>query len=113
MAQYDPIPDPPRPEDRNDDHAETQSESETGELSFDDLPFALHGSADDTPFVRKLQERVETALRESEGESPDAAIRAAESEEIQPWSPRIQALCIMGGSALCWAVILTPVLLLL
>jgi hypothetical protein len=36
---------------------------------------------------------------------------AGDAETVERWSPRVQVLCIMGGSALCWAVIVAPFLL--
>ena len=86
---------------------EDTSEEESGELSFDDLPLAKPGPPAETPFVHELQERVRAALEEpSTKTEPDDDV-----EQIDRWPPPVQFLCIMGGSALCWAVILTPFLL--
>ena len=98
MSQQDPIREPSPRDDRNIDRAEASPDAETGELGFDDLPFAGAARPDEAPFVHKLQERAENAADR-------------DVETIERWSPRVQALCIMGGSALCWAVILAPFLL--
>ncbi len=97
MSQQGPIREPPR-DDRNIDPSEASSDAEAGELSFDDLPFAGPAQPDEAPFVHKLQERAENAADR-------------DVETIERWSPRVQVLCIMGGSALLWAVILAPFLL--
>ena len=106
MSQQEKIPELPR-EDRNIDRAEASSDAEAGELSFDDLPFAGPARPDETPFVLKLQERAEAAVNEPSAENA----ADGEFETIERWSPRVQVLCIMGGSALLWAVILAPFLL--
>lgn len=111
MSQQGPIREPPQ-EDRKVDSAEASSDAEAGEISFDDLPFAGRARDDEAPFVHKLQERAETASHDPAAQNT-AQKNAAdmEAETIERWSPRVQMLCIMGGSALCWAVILTPFLL--
>ena len=107
MSQQEEIPDPPPQEDRNIDRAEASSDAEAGELSFDDLPFAGPARPDEAPFVHKLQERAENAVHEPSAENA----ADGDVETIKRWSPRVQVLCIMGGSALLWAVILAPFLL--
>ena len=102
MSQQRPIRESP-PDDRNTDHSEASSSTEAGDLSFDDLPFAGPTPPDQAPFVHELQERAEQASHEPSAENT--------VETFERWSPRIQVLCIMGGSALCWAVILAPFLL--
>ncbi len=106
MSQQEKIPESPR-EDRNIDRSEASSDAEAGELSFDDLPFAGSARPDEAPFVHKLQERAEAAVNEPSAENA----ADGEFETIERWSPRVQVLCIMGGSALLWTVILAPFLL--
>ncbi len=106
MSHQGPIRETP-PDDRNTDHSETSSDAEAGEISFDEVPFAGAARTDQAPFVHELQERAEKAGQEpSPKNAADGSV-----ESIERWPPRIQALCIMGGSALCWAVILAPFLL--
>lgn len=84
-----------------------ESRGPAGELSFDDLPHTRPRPPDETPYVHKLQERVAAALDDVRAEvASDGA-----AETIERWPLQVQALCILGGSALCWAVILTPFLL--
>ncbi len=107
MSQREPNQEPPPRDDEAIDRDEDSSDAEAGELSFDDLPFANPTGSGRAPFVRELQKRAETAVHE-----PAAADATdGDVETIERWSPRVQALCIMGGSALCWAVILAPFLL--
>ncbi len=107
MSQQGPIREPPPRDDRNIDRTEAPSDVETDQLGFDDLPFASPARPDEAPFVHKLQERAENAVN-----VPSAETAAdGDVETIERWSPRVQLLCIMGGSALCWAVILAPFLL--
>lgn len=107
MSQHDPIENQPRPDDKSIDRAENSQDTEPGELSFNDLARARPDAPDATPFVHKLQERVEAALREPSAEAdPDD-----DAETIERWPRQVQFLCIMGGSALCWAVVLAPFLL--
>ena len=107
MSQKEKIPEPPPRDDRNIDSSEASSDAEAGELSFDDLPFAGPARPDEAPFVHKLQERAENAVNEPSAESA----ADGDVETIERWSPRVQVLCIMGGSALLWAGILAPFLL--
>jgi hypothetical protein len=117
MSQQGPIREPPPQEDRKIDSAETSSDAEAGELSFDDLPFAGRARDGKAPFVHKLQERAEGAIHAPADQNAThkntAQKNTADSgeEAIERWSPRVQMLCIMGGRALCWAVILMPFLL--
>lgn len=107
MSQHDPIGDQPRRDDDGIGRAENSQDTESGELSFDDLARARPGPPDATPFVHALQERVEAALGEpSAGEAADD-----DAETVERWPRQVQFICIMGGSALCWAVILAPFLL--
>ncbi len=106
MSQQGPIRELP-PDDRSTEHSETSSDAEAGELSFDDLPFTGSAPPDQAPFVHELQERAEKAGHEpSPKKADDGTV-----ETIERWPPPVQVLCIMGGSALCWAVILAPFLL--
>ncbi len=107
MSQHDPIEDQPRRDDKSIDRAENSQDTESGELSFDDLARTRPDAPDATPFVHKLQERVEAALREPASEE----VSDDDPETIERWPRPVQFLCIMGGSALCWAVILAPFLL--
>lgn len=114
MSQHEQVPEPPRGAESTEPREASRSEPE-GELSFDDLPLAGKGRADQTPFVHTLQKRAGSAL---DAAAPDEAAEAApddvteaDFETIERWSPRVQLLCIMGGSALCWAVIVAPFLL--
>jgi len=109
MSQQGPIREPPPQEDRKIDSAETSSDAEAGELSFDDLPFAGRARDGKAPFIHKLQERAEGAIHAPGDQNATHKNTADSGEEaIERWSPRMQMLCIMGGRALCWAVILTP-----
>ena len=98
---------PRRRDDEAIDRDEDSADAEAGQLSFDDLPFANPTGSGRAPFVRELQKRAETSVHEPA--AADATDRDVET--IERWSPRVQVLCIMGGSALCWAVILAPFLL--
>ncbi len=107
MSQHDRIEEQPRRDDNSVDRAEDSSEIEAGELSFDDLARPAPGQREETPFVHELQERAGSALDEpTAGEVPDGDTAPAER-----WPRPVQFLCIMGGSALCWAVVLAPFLL--
>ena len=106
MSQREKNQGPPRRDDEAIDRDEDSAEAETGQLSFDDLPFANPTGSGQAPFVRELQKRAETSVHK-----PAAAAADGDVETIERWSPRVQVLCIMGGSALCWAVILAPFLL--
>ncbi len=106
MSQQGPIRESPR-DDRNTDHSEASADTGAGELSFDDLPFAGPAPPGQAPFVHELQERAEQASHEPSAENTVEG----DVETFERWSPRVQVLCIMGGSALCWAVILAPFLL--
>ncbi len=109
MSQHEQVPGPPRGEETEPREA-SRSEPE-GELGFDDLPLAGKGRADGTPFIHTLQKRAGSALDGPAAEAaPDDAIDG-DDETVERWSPRVQLLCIMGGSALCWAVIVAPFLL--
>ena len=107
MSQHEPIREQPRRDDESIDRAEESSDVEAGELSFDDLLVAKPEPPDEAPFVRKLQERAETALDEPSAE----AAADGDVETVERWPRPVQVLCIMGGSAFCWALILTPFLL--
>ena len=107
MSQREKNQEPPRQDDEAIDRDEDFSDAEAGEFSFDDLPFANPTGSGRAPFVRELQKRAETSVHEPA--AADATDRDVET--IERWSPRVQVLCIMGGSALCWAVILAPFLL--
>ena len=107
MSQREKNQEPPRRDDEAIDRDEDFSDAEAGEFSFDDLPFANPTGSGRAPFVRELQRRAETSVHEPA--TADATDRDVET--IERWSPRVQVLCIMGGSALCWAVILAPFLL--
>jgi hypothetical protein len=112
MSQQGPIREPPPQEDRKIDGAETSSDAEAGKISFDELPFAGRGRDGEAPFVHKLQERAESASHAPTEQNTTHKNTADSADQaIERWSPRVQMLCIMGGSALCWAVILTPFLL--
>jgi hypothetical protein len=107
MSKFGSNLDPSPRDDESIDRGEDSSEIESGELSFDDLPLTKPQRPDATPFVHELQKRVQAALHEPATEhDPDEDI-----EKIERWPRPVQFLCIMGGSALCWAVILTPFLL--
>jgi hypothetical protein len=63
--------------------------------------------------VGDLQSRVEAAFLPPPAESETKAQATpipAEEPEPERWSPRIQFAAIFGGSALGWALILTPFL---
>ena len=107
MSQREKNPEPPRRDDEAIDRDEDFSDAEAGEFSFDDLPFANPTGSGRAPFVRELQKRAETSVHEPAA----AAATDRDVETIERWSPQVQVLCIMGGSALCWAVILAPFLL--
>ena len=109
MSMNGPIRDNAPPDEERAGRPEPESEAQAGELSFEDLPLAKPRRPDETPFVHKLQERVQAALQEPEHES--AAATEAEVENIKRWPLQVQVLCIMGGSALCWGVILAPFVL--
>ena len=107
MSQHDRIEEQPGRDDASVDRADDSPDTEAGELSFDDLAMPAPGQREETPFVHELQERAGSALDEpAAGKAPDND--AAPSER---WPRPVQFLCIMGGSALCWAVILAPFLL--
>ncbi len=107
MSRHEQISRPPeRREEDTERRAAAQSEHQ-GELSFDDLPLASPGPRDETPFVHKLQERAGAAL---DGPSPDNA-PDPNAETFERWPPPVQALCIIGGGALCWGLVLAPFLL--
>ena len=59
--------------------------------------------------VEELQSRVEAAFKPSQTTDEPIAI-PAEDREPERWSPRVQFAVIFGGSALGWALILTPFL---
>jgi hypothetical protein len=59
--------------------------------------------------VEELQSRVEAAFKPAPTTSEPIAI-PAEDREPERWSPRVQFAVIFGGSALGWALILTPFL---
>lgn len=56
--------------------------------------------------VRELQDRVASALS-----APDASSAIDTEDAITPWSARRQLGFILGAGALCWMVILAPVIL--
>lgn len=107
MSKQEQIHEPPR---RREEDAERRAAAQSehqGELSFDDLPLASPGRRDETPFVHKLQERAGAALDgPSADDAPDPDV-----ETFERWPPRVQALCIVGGGALCWGLVLAPFLL--
>jgi hypothetical protein len=59
--------------------------------------------------VEELQSRVEAAFQPAQTTAEPIAI-PAEDQEPERWSPRMQFAVIFGGSALGWALILTPFL---
>lgn len=107
MSQQEQSHEPPNRREENAERRADPRSEDQGELSFDDLPLASPGRRDETPFVHKLQQRAGAAL---EGPSPDNA-PDPDAETFERWPPPVQALCIIGGGALCWGLVLAPFLL--
>ena len=65
-----------------------------------------------TMLTDKIRARVKEAMKARRTvEKEILKVVLGDVETFERWSPRVQVLCIMGGSALCWAVILAPFLL--
>jgi hypothetical protein len=92
--------------------AESGAEESSGRIEIDREAFPVGKGP--SVSVGDLRSRVEAAFFQGERPRSAAASQAApltlEDQEPERWSPRIQFAVIFGGSALGWALILTPFL---